>query len=371
MPTLQRIETLAHGRHCLVRVTDSDGAQGLGQCGHQLVDATVAVLHESLAPVVLGRSVEDLDGLHGAVWRGAYKYLGTFLYRGLAGLDTALWDLRAKRLGVPVRDLLGDGRADELPVYGSCLSRERSPEQQAAFVAEGRERFGGEAFKIKIAQRRGRDVDVSPGRTEAVVRAVRGVLPESVRLMVDANGGYSPERAIGVGRFLVDHGVDHFEEPCPHEEIDQIAEVTRGLRDLPLAVATGEQDYMMPVFRRLTGERMVDVVQCNLGYCGGPTRALQVAAMADAAGLRFMPHSPNTGMVFLFTLQLMASRPAGLIEPVEYNLGRTVGEGLFTPTLVPSAGKVTLPPGPAPGPGFGVEPDPAFLERAQSRVSSA
>ncbi|MEM6551981.1 MAG: mandelate racemase/muconate lactonizing enzyme family protein [Planctomycetota bacterium] len=367
MPTIQRIETLAHLRQCLVRVTDSDGATGLGQTAPKLTDATVAVMHDLLAPLALGHDVDDLEELDELVWQKAYKFTGTFLYRALGGLDTALWDLRARRAGVPVRDLLGPGRHDTLGVYGSSMGRERSAEQEARFVEQWLDCLGCGAVKVKIAGRRGRDVDESPGRTEAVVRAVREVLPDGVGFLVDANGGYSPERAIEVGRFLDDHGVCHFEEPCPYEELDQTGRVTASLAELPIQVAGGEQDYLMPGFKRMTRQRLVDVVQCDVGYCGGLTRARRVGAMADAHRLGFMPHSPNPSMIFLFTLHLMASREAVSLHGLEYSLGREVGAGLFTPILTPVDGRVTLPP----GAGFGVTPDPAFLEHAQSRVSSA
>ncbi|MEM6393371.1 MAG: mandelate racemase/muconate lactonizing enzyme family protein [Planctomycetota bacterium] len=374
MPTIQRIETLAHGKQCLVRITDSDGATGLGQTAPNMLSATVPILHDLLASLALGRDTDDHAGLDEVVWRKAYKYTGTFLYRALAGIDTALWDLRARRQGVPVRDLLGDGRHDTLPVYGSSLSRDRSPAAEAEFIRDGLERFGCPAFKIKIAGRRGRDIDVTPGRTEGVVQRVRDVLPESIPLMVDANGGYSPDKAIAVGRFLNDLGVCHFEEPCPHEEIDQTGLVTAALAGLPIEVAGGEQDYLMPVFDRLAGERLVDRVQCDIGYCGGLTRALRVAERVDRAGLALMPHSPNPSMIFLFTLHLIASRPAERLQLVEYNLGSEVGAGLFTPTITPADGRVALPPDPAPGlapgSGFGVEPDPAFIEKAEVRTSA-
>lgn len=367
MPTIQRIETLARRGQCLVRVTDSDGATGLGQTAPNMPSATVPVLHDLLAPLALGREVDDHAGLSEVVWQKAYKYTGTFLYRALAGIDTALWDLQARRLGVPVRDLLGDGRHDTLRVYGSSMGRERSPEAEAEFIRDGLERFGCPAFKIKIAGRRGRNADAAPGRTEAVVQRVRAILPDGVPLMVDANSGYSPDQAIAVGRFLDGLGVCHFEEPCPHEEIDQTGQVTAALTGLPIEVAGGEQDYLMPTFDRLAGERLVDRVQCDIGYCGGLTRALRVAERVDRAGLALMPHSPNPSMIFLFTLHLLASRPAERLQLVEYNLGSEVGAGLFTPTITPADGRVTLPP----GPGFGVEPDPAFLKAAQSRLSSA
>jgi L-alanine-DL-glutamate epimerase-like enolase superfamily enzyme len=212
----------------------------------------------------------------------------------------------------------------------------------------------------------GRDVDEWPGRTEAIVPAVRRALGDEVALLVDANSGFSPARAIEVGRMLEDHGVSHYEEPCPYWELEQTREVAKAL---DVDVTGGELDCMMATWQQMIAMRAVDVVQPDVCYLGGLTRTLQVARIAGGAGLPCTPHSANLSMVTLFAMHLLgAIDNAGKylelsIEGPDYYPWQV---GLFRndPYRVVD-GKVTIPD----GPGWGVEIDDAWLERAAYHAS--
>ena len=102
-----------------------------------------------------------------------------------------------------------------------------------------RDRFGFDAFKFRIGAECGHDVDEWPGRTEEIVPAIRRALGPEVALLVDANSGFSPARAIEVGRLLEAEGVEHFEEPCPYWELEQTKQVADALS---VPVTGGEQD---------------------------------------------------------------------------------------------------------------------------------
>ena len=143
----------------------------------------------------------------------------------------------------------------------------------------------------------GHDEDEWPGRTEAVVPAVRAAVGADARLLVDANSCYTPPRAIEVGRFLEQHGVVHFEEPCPYWEVGWTAEVAGAL---DLDVAGGEQDCLLSSWRHMIDRRAVDVVQPDVCYVGGFTRSLAVATMAAEAGLACVPHSANLSLATVF-----------------------------------------------------------------------
>ena len=130
----------------------------------------------------------------------------------------------------------------------------------------------------------------------------------------------------------------------------------------------GEQDCSLPTWRRIVEMRAVDVVQPDICYVGGLTRALRVAAMAADAGLPCVPHSANLSMVTVFSLHMMgAIANAGpyvefSIEPTAYYPWQ---EGLFSPALEARDGKVRIPD----APGWGVEINPAWLAAAEHRIS--
>jgi L-alanine-DL-glutamate epimerase-like enolase superfamily enzyme len=359
------IETYHNRFVGFVRVTAEDGAQGWGQVSTYNADITCQVLHRQVAPWALGAAAEDIDGLMDIVVEREHKFPGSYLRRALAGLDTALWDLAGKRAGKPVVELLG-GRPGRLRAYASSMRRDITPEDEAARLRRLCDEQGFDACKFRVAAECGHDVDEWPGRTEAIVPALRRVLGDEVALLVDANSGFSPRRAIEVGRLLEDHGVEHFEEPCPYWELEQTKQVTEAL---DLDVTGGEQDCDLAVWRRIVELRAVDVVQPDVCYLGGIARTLRVAKMAAAAGLPVTPHCANLSMVTLFTMHLLGALPnAGKylefsIEGPDYYPWQ---EGLFrNPPYAVEAGRVTIPA----EPGWGVEIEPGWLARADHQAS--
>jgi L-alanine-DL-glutamate epimerase-like enolase superfamily enzyme len=163
------------------------------------------------------------------------------------------------------------------------------------------------------------------------------------------------------------HGVCHFEEPCPYWELDWTRQVTEALT---LDVAGGEQDCDLSTWRRMVEARVVDVVQPDVCYVGGLTRALRVARLAAEAGLPCTPHSANLSLVLVFTLHFAAAIPnAGpyvelSIEPdADYYPWQA---GLYEPRPQVIDGAVRVPD----GPGWGIEISPDWLARADRRVSA-
>jgi L-alanine-DL-glutamate epimerase-like enolase superfamily enzyme len=361
------IETFSTPFVSLVRVGTDDGALGWGQIAPYHADISATVLHHQVAPHVLGKDVEDFRALEERVVEAEFKFPGSYLQRALGGLDTALWDLRGKLAGQSVCELLG-GRPRPLRVYASSMRHDITPDEEADRFVRLRQSHGFDAFKFRIGRECGHDEDEWPGRTEAVVAAVRRALGDEVNLLVDANCGYSPARAIEVGRLLDAEGVCHFEEPCPYWDFEQTAEVRRALEPLRIQVAGGEQDCCLSTWRRLIQAGAFDIVQPDVCYVGGLTRALRVAAMAEAAGIPCVPHSANLTLVTVFTLHLVgALRNAGpyvefSIEPTSYYPWQ---EGIFRPPLTVRDGKVAIPA----APGWGVEIEPSWLTNADRQVS--
>lgn len=362
---IQRIETFCNTFVGFVRVTTEDGAQGWGQVSPYNADITVQVLHRQVAPWSMGQSSLDIDALMDRISEREHKFPSSYLYRAMGGLDTALWDLRGKAQGKRVTELLG-GTARPIRAYASSMKRDITPADEAARLVALRDTCGFDAFKFRIGAECGHDGDEWPGRTEAIVPAVRRALGPDVELLVDANSCYSPPRAIEVGKMLQDNGVCHFEEPCPYWELEQ----TRAVREaLALDVTGGEQDCYLPMWKHMIAMQTVDIVQPDVCYLGGMARTLRVARMARAAGLPCTPHSANLSMVTLFTMHLLCAIPnAGKylelsIEGPDYYPWQ---EGLFvqSPYQVHD-GKVVLPD----APGWGVDVHPDWLAGASYQVS--
>ena len=197
--------------------------------------------------------------------------------------------------------------------------------------------------------------------------AVRRQLGDDVSLLVDANSGFSPKRAIAVGHLLEEWGVEHFEEPCPYWELEQTREVTEALS---VDVTGGEQDCDLSTWRRMIEMRAVDIVQPDVCYVGGMLRAMQVAEMAAEKDLPCTPHCANLSLVTLFTMHLLRAIPnAGKylefsIEGLDYYPWQ---DGLFVESpFTVSDGQVHV----SDNPGWGVEIASNWLEGADYQVSS-
>ncbi len=132
----------------------------------------------------------------------------------MAGVDTAIWDMRGKQQGKSVAELLG-GTPGLIRAYASSMKRDITPKDEAARLIHLRDTQGFDAFKVRAGAEVGRDKDEWPGRTEEIIPTMRRALGDDVDLLIDANSCYSPDRAIEVGHMLQDNGFTHFEEPCP------------------------------------------------------------------------------------------------------------------------------------------------------------
>jgi L-alanine-DL-glutamate epimerase-like enolase superfamily enzyme len=358
---IQRIETFTAGQLSLVRVTTDDGATGWGQVAPFHADITALVLHRQIAPHTLGADPLERDALSTRCIEENYKFPWSYVCRALAGVDTAMWDLYGKLEGKSVCELLG-GTPRPFPVYGSSMRRDIAPQEEAARLADLREKCGYRAFKVRVGRKCGHDQDQWPGRTEELIPAVREAIGDDAALLVDGNSCYSPVRAIEVGHLLEDCGGCHFEEPCPYWELEWTAEVAAAL-DVP--VAGGEQDNDLAQWRRMVRLGAVDIVQPDVCYVGGLTRALRVAEVAAEAQRPCVPHSANHSLVTVFSLHMMGAI-ANAGEYVEFSIEPTPWtQGLFAPALKAEDGMVPIPE----APGWGVEINPEWLDRTDCQVS--
>jgi L-alanine-DL-glutamate epimerase-like enolase superfamily enzyme len=365
MIKIQRLETFTNEFVCFVRLTTDSGAIGWGQASTYNADITATIFHRQVARWALGADALEIGPLIARIEEREHKFPGSYRCRALAGLDTAMWDLRGRLAGKPVVELLG-GSPRWLRAYASSMKRDISPAAEAQRFIQLRDEQGFDAFKWRVGAECGRDVDEWPGRTEEIVPLVSRALGDGIAKLVDANSGFSPPRAIEVGRLLEAHGVSHYEEPCPYWKLDE----TKRVRDaLELDVTGGEQDWDLATWARMIQMQAVDIVQPDVMYMGGLSRTLEVVRMSAEAGIPCTPHSANLSLVTLCTMHLLGAIP----NPGKYLELSIEGEdyypwqqGLFVedPYVVTDGG-VTIPS----VPGWGVEISPAWLEQATYRCS--
>lgn len=271
--------TLTWDSTTLVVVHVSAGGQtGLG---YTYASAAVRpIITELLADAVVGMHAMAIPAAHEAMVQ-AVRNQGRpgISSMAIAAVDSALWDLKARILGLPLVTLLGAARAG-VPVYGSggftSYSVEELKEQLGAFAAAGMGRV-----KMKI----GRDAEAD-GRRVAKVRKTIG---ENVELFVDANGAYSRKQALAQAEIFADFDVRWFEEPVSSDDLDGLR-LIRDRAPAGMDIAAGEYGYDLPYFQRMLDAGAVDVLQADATRCAGITGFLKVAALCEARGLRLSAH---------------------------------------------------------------------------------
>lgn len=359
---IKTIETFTKSNATIVKVTADDGSTGFGQLAPYQNDITTTVLHKMVVQHALGKDPYKAGEIADYSIEINYKYPWSFVSRATSGLETALWDLMGKRENKSVCQLLG-GTHKPIPVYGSSMSREITPKDEAARMVKLRDEFGFEAFKTRVGKVVGHDEDQWPGRTEEIIPTVRKALGDKTIIQADANSCYTAKKAIEVGKLMQDNGYYFFEEPCPFWELEWTAEVNDALTML---VAGGEQDNDLAQWKRMIKMNAVDITQPDMCYLGGINRTLKVAKMAAEAGKMCVPHSANLSMITLFAMHLMStiSNPA---PHLEYSIEDVDWvKGIFDFSFDVKDGKLLLPD----GPGWGVQINKEWIKSADYQKST-
>ena len=301
-------------------------AGGVGSLGYTYADTSTAVLiRDVLAGVVLGRDVMDVAGAWDAMVR-AIRNLGRpgIASMAIAAVDTTLWDLKAKLLGVSVVTLLGAVRR-EIPVYGSggftSYSITQLQDQLSGWVSDGISRV-----KMKV----GRD-----GAQDLLrVKAAREAIGPDAELFVDANGAYTRKQALALAMLFADSAVTWFEEPVSSDDLGGLR-VLRDRGPAGMAITAGEYGYDLPYFRRMLDAGAVDILQADATRCAGITGFVRVAALCEAVGLPLSAHTAPS----LHAHLCCALTPA---IHVEYFFDHArIEDMLFDGALSPRAGTLT------------------------------
>ncbi len=279
--------TLTWKKTTVVVVRVSAGGQtGLGWTYG--ADADRSVIDSKLADVVKGGDAMAVGALNEAMVEQC-RNLGRpgVGADAISAMDVALWDLKARLLGVPLTALLGVYR-DRVPVYGSGGFTTYDDATTRRQVKHWVEDLGCRSVKIKIGESWGRRID----RDLARVKLVRDGVGDGIDVMVDANGGYSRKDAVRTGRTMYEHhGVVWFEEPVSSDDLEGLREV----RDaVAIDVTAGEYGYHLPYFAHMVDAGAVDCLQVDATRCGGYTGFMAAAALAFSHSLQVSAHcGPN------------------------------------------------------------------------------
>jgi len=242
--------------------------------------ATATLIADTLAAVAQGRDAFDIAGAWSAMV-AAIRNLGRpgISSMAIAAVDTALWDLKARLLDVPLVHLLGAAR-DAIPVYGSggftSYTVERLQQQLGGWTQSGIR-----MVKMKIGR--------EPSADFARVQAAREAIGPDTALFVDANGAYTRKQALRFADAFVDCGVTWFEEPVPSDDLEGLR-LIRDRAPAPIDITAGEYGYDLVYFRRMCEAGAVDVLQADATRCAGITGFVRAATVAQSFHLPLSSH---------------------------------------------------------------------------------
>jgi L-alanine-DL-glutamate epimerase-like enolase superfamily enzyme len=243
--------------------------------------AAADVVEEKLAAAIKGASAMDIESCYDAMWR-AVRNLGRagICSCAISAVDTALWDLKARLLDLPLVSLFGSLRAN-VPLYGSggftSYSIDRLQKQLGGWADKG-----FRMVKMKIG--------THPDDDLKRVKAARKAIGDDAQLFVDANGAYARKQALYFAERFTEFDVRWFEEPVSSDDLEGL----RLLRDRAPAridIAAGEYGYEPIYFLRMLQAGAVDVLQADATRCGGFTGFLHVAALCEAFQVPLSAHT--------------------------------------------------------------------------------
>lgn len=335
------------GRVILLRVTDSEGCEGIGTClAETTAEGPLAYLHEVIAPMVLGRFVHERE----RIWREVMHRDRHLVFQPLhvyGPVDTALWDLAAKRVGLPLYQLLGAQRGS-LPVYYSGQFMDELPDYEADIRRATQ--LGFTAYKAHVKDR------------FDILEMLRDVAGEGFVLMHDPADDWSYERALRCGRLLERLGYTWFEEPFKDWHVEKYARLAEAL-DIPIAGCEATPGVHWGVAQAIA-QRAVDIVRADVSWKAGVTGTMKIAHLAESFGLNCELHATLMGPMDIANLHCACAMAN--TEWFELHMPETMFSfPMKEPYPIDAAGVIHVPE----GPGLGITVDWHAADPASRRVS--
>ncbi len=386
------VETLrleAYPNLVWVIVEDADGLRGTGETFFG-AEAVEAVVHETIAPKLIGRDGFDRDALRRALLPTVGFQAPGAEVRAASAVDIALWDLAGRRLEMPVWQLLGGRSRKAIRAYNTCAGytyvRKATGQHSsnwgvggaggpyedleafltdAGALAESLMAEGVTAMKIwpfdRYAEASG-GMSITPDQLAEGLepfRKIRAAVGDAMQVMLEMHSLWSLPAAVEIARAAGEFGVYWVEDPIPMNGFSSLADLRARV---PMRVTASETLAGRAQFRALMEARAVDVVMLDIGWCGGLTEAKAIASMAEAWHLPVAPHDCTGPLVWAASCHLSLNAPNALMQECVRALYtgwyRDVAEGL----PVVEAGQVR----PGDGPGLGTRLRDGVFDRSDA-----
>lgn len=336
-----------------VELETDAGVTGLAEATAHDKPRTVAAAIEEMSNFFIGRDPFDTEALWLEMYRDEWFSKNVINTTVCSAVDMACWDIKGKVLDKPVYELLGGAvHGTELRTYANGWYQDtgHTPEgfarQAQKVVDDGYDAMKFDPFGTAWQSMSRKEQNNSVN----IVGAVREAVGPDVDLMIECHGRFSAGQAVEIAREMAEFEPTWFEEPCPPDSINSLAEVAR---KSPIPVSTGERHMTKHDFFELVTRTDVDLFQPDLMNTGGITEGKKIAGLAEADHVDLAPHNPQGPVAGAIYGHFCTSIPNFRIQEMFQTYDVDWVDNLMNKPLVVEDGYMQIPD----GPGYGIELD--------------
>lgn len=340
-------------RWLFLKITTDDELVGWGEPVVEGKAETVKTAVLEMKEYLVGHDVDKIEDLWQVLYRGSFYRGGPILMSAISGIEQALWDIKGKKLGVPVYQLLGGAVRNKLKLY-TWIGGDRPHN----IIENAKEQIKKGYQAVKMNASADMEWIESPKKISDIIERVgklRDAIGWDIGIALDFHGRIHKAIARILVKELEPFKLMFIEEPVLSENNEALKTI-RQISTIP--IATGERLYTRWGFKKLMEDGNVDIVQPDISHAGGIWETRKIAAMAEAYDIAIAPHCPLGPVAFASSLQLDFSTPNCFIQEsslgIHYNNGADLLDYLLTPKdFTVENGYLILPQ----KPGLGIELD--------------
>ena len=314
---------LARPRWCMVKIETDAGICGWGEAVLEGKAETVRACVGEMTDYLIGRDPAQIEDIWNTLYRGAFYRGGGILMSAIAGIDQALWDIKGKRFGAPVYELMGGACREKVRVY-SWIGGDRPSD--VANAAKEKQAQGFTAIKMNATEEL-QYLD-SYEKIDAVLERVDSIRRATGRgfgIAIDFHGRVHKPMAKVLAKKLEQFDPMFIEEPVLCDNLEAFPEIAAACN---IPIATGERLFSRWDFKKLLSVGGVDIIQPDLSHAGGITEVKKIGSMAEAYDVALAPHCPLGPVALAACVQVDATCHNAFIQEqsmgIHYNQGKGV-----------------------------------------------
>ena len=351
---IERLEPILWDRWLLLKIHCEDGTVGIGEGGVHGWQRPTKTMLETMAPALVGKDPARIEHHYQWLYRSSH-FMGSVVQGALSAIDIALWDIKGKRLDVPIYDLMGGKTRDKVRCYMhvggdslDALVADGLAKVQQGFTALRFSPFAPDYYLHK---------SYAEWADEAVRRvgALREAVGNGIDLCVEIHRQMNPAESIWLGRRLEQFHPYFYEDPMLPDSPAIMGEVQAQCN---IPIATGERFSSIFEYQQLLDAKATSYIRPDVCLCGGLTGSKKVAAMAEARHVKVIPHNPLSPVSTAACIQLDACIPNFALQEYTGEAEPPKSELLVEPLQL-EEGYLIVPE----GPGLGIALDEDALRR--------